>query len=174
MNSRPLRVEVRRILLERMAEQGLGNYRVLADYQPTSQGREQNAVYFFEVSDNRSGWQGRSYTTPTDESDGQRHERQTMQTVMQFGAFVDKDRDITAKDLLNNVALIINSLGFILDASKENIGVQRVTDIRTPYFKNESDRFEMSPSFDVTFSYTRTLNQSQEFTDAVPEDVHSI
>ncbi len=174
MNSRQLKIEVRRLLLTHLEEAGLGDYRVLAEYQPTAQGRDRNAIYFFEVSSNRHGWQKRAYKVPADGWTGGQVESQAMQTVLQFGAFAAAGQEVTSEDLLNNAALIMNGLKFAEDARSVKIGVQRITDIRTPHFKNEFDRFEMSPSFDVTFSYTRTLEPSVEFLNTITPAVHRI
>lgn len=175
MTSEQLVINIRALLLAKLAEQGLPDVRVLEAYQPTSQGREGTAIYFFEVNDNRYGWQGRRYTQPVDgETVGVRTEGQQMQTLMQFEAFAEKDFRLSAKDVLNVAAMVISSLGFIDDAQRLGIGVQRITDIRNPFFKNDKDRFEASPSFDVTFSYRRTVEQAQEFTTEVVSETHRV
>lgn len=174
MTDHEFRVAIRSILLSRMADVGLTAYRVLAEYQTTSQGRDRDAVYFFTVSDNRHGWQGRKYSFPATAPDGQAVESQQMQTTLQFGAFVTPGGSFTALDLVNNVAMLINSMSFAEDARAQKIGVQRATNIRTPYFKNDQDRFEPSPSFDVTFSYRRTIAPVTPFIDTLQPAIHRV
>ena len=165
MTVNSLMIEVRHLLLVLLAEQGLTDVQVLAAYQPTAQGREMNAIYFFPVGLPRAGWQGRSYTSPdTGSGAGIRTERQQMEVSMPFEAFTDIAFRLRAADLLTTAAMIMHSLSFITAARQANIGVQRITALRNPYFKNESDRFEASPSFDIQFSYHRAMDQAQEFT----------
>lgn len=170
MDSKPLRAEIRRLLLLRLAEQSLADIHVLAAYQPTTQGVERDSIYFFDIDDDRVGWQGRSYTPAT----GMRKERQIMESPMQFGALVKKDSAFTAGDLLSRAAMIINSLGFIDDCQRSGIGVQVISTIRKPYFKNEKGQFEQSPSFDVVFSHHQTIDQAQAFTSQLDPDFHRV
>lgn len=174
MTDEQFRATIRSILLERMADVGLTDYRVLAEYQPTSQGRDRNAIYFFTVSDSRHGWQGRKYSFPATAPDGQAVESQQMQTTLQFGAFVTPGGSFTALDLVNDAAMLINSMAFAESAHESGIGVQRVTSIRIPHFKNAEDRFEPSPSFDVTFSYYRSIAPSAKFLDTLLPAIHRV
>lgn len=174
MNSVTFRTAVRGALVTRMAAHGLSDFEVLSEYQPTSQGRDRDAVYFFTVSENRHGWQGRRYRAPEIDLDGSATEVQVMQTVVQFGAYVVPGQPFAAVDLVESVAMIVNSLAFATDCRAQGIGVQRVTNVRTPYFKNESDRFEMSPSFDVTFNYRRTLSPVVEFLETLQPAIHRV
>lgn len=166
MDSKPLRVEIRRVLLKYLAEQGLSTVSVLASYQPTSQGVERDSIYFFRVGDPRVGWQGRAYDPAT----GIRVERQIIESTFQFGALVKKDSAFEADDLLGKTAMIIQSLSFIDECQLSGIGVQRIPDMRTPYFKNEKGQFEQSPSFDVVFSHQQTISQAQRFTTQLDPD----
>lgn len=170
MDSKQLHIEIRRLLLLRLAEQGLGDIRVLASYQSSTQGVERDSIYFFDIDADRIGWQARSYNPVN----GTRKERQTMESPMQFGALVKKDSTFTAADLLSRAAMIINSLGFIDDCQRSGIGVQVISTIRKPYFKNEKGQFEQSPSFDVVFSHHQTIDQAQAFTSQLDPDFHRV
>lgn len=170
MDSKPLRAEIRRLLLLRLAEQGLTDIHVLASYQPSTQGVERDSIYFFDIDGERVGWQARSYNPAT----RMRKERQNAESPMQFGALVKKDSAFTAADLLSRAAMIINSLGFIDDCQRSGIGVQMISTIRKPYFKNEKGQFEQSPSFDVVFSHHQTIDQAQTFTDRLDPDFYRV
>lgn len=133
---------------------------VLQSYQPTMQGaRTIDSIYFFKIDDARIGSPGHSsaYNGTTelmDETDTQLHE-----AVFQFSAWVRQTTTstTTAQDLLTTVALIMQTRPFIEAMKALGIGVLRVTELRNPYFKDDRDQYQTSPSFDVSFSYNRSI-----------------
>lgn len=174
MKDTPLRAAVRAILLNLMAAHGRSHYRVLAEYQPTAQGRDHSAVYFFRVSDARHGWQQRKYSYPATAPQGSAVESQILLSTFQFGAYTMPDDAFAAVDLLEFISMLINSAAFVDAARAQGIGVQRITNVRTPYFRNENDRFEPSPSFDVVFSHKSTISPQTPFLDTLAPTVHRV
>jgi hypothetical protein len=53
--------------------------------------------------------------------------------------------------------MIMQGSQFIEALKAQGFGIMRITDLRNPYFKDERDQFQASPSFDFTLSYNRTL-----------------
>lgn len=136
---------------------------VIAGNQPTTQGREDAGVYFFPIDDPVGGWQGRSYGSTTDGTLPMR-DSQTVETSFQVQALLPDDpTDITgptALDVLHTARMVIASLPFVQAMVSAGAGVQRPTDVRTPYFTNDRDQFEMVPSFDFTVSHERAIIQT--------------
>ena len=72
----------------------------------------------------------------------------------------------TAGDLVAYAAAVLQS-----DAGREQlqaggVGIERITDIRQPYFKDERDQFEASPSFDFTLDFNWSLSVTSPIIDA--------
>ena len=126
--------------------------------QPTMQGINTNpTVYFFKVGDKRYGFLGRYDKWNSISSQMVHHESQYIESTWQMAALVlQNPSDLTiptASDLINEVSSIMqsDSTRDILNVS--GVGILRITDIRNPYFQDDRDNFEASPSFDMTFVY---------------------
>jgi len=126
--------------------------------QPTQQGIQTNpAVYFFKVANRRYGYLGRDDNWNALTEDMVHSESQYFESTWQVQALVLQNpatpNQYTASDLVNEVASIMQS-----DATREilnqnGIGILRVTDVSNPYFVDDRDNFEASPSFDFTLVY---------------------
>jgi hypothetical protein len=128
--------------------------------QPTQQGINTTpTVYFSKISDHRYGYLGRfnQYNQLTDRIDHE--EIQMYETTFQIMALVlqnPANPSYTAADLVNEVAAILQSDSTIDTLATANVGILRITDIRNPYFKDDRDQFEASPSFDFTLTHRQT------------------
>lgn len=129
-------------------------------YQPTEQGAESGAaLYFFKVGDKRIGHPKRSSAWNSllgkeIDTDTQLHE-----STWQISAWVRQTptSDQTASDVLAITAMYMQGAQFVEALKAAGVGILRVTDLRNPYFKDERDQFQSSPSFDFTISYNRTM-----------------
>jgi hypothetical protein len=129
--------------------------------QPTQQGANTGpTVYFFKVNNKRYGFLGRWDTWDTGLNQMTHKEAQYYETTFQISALVRQfpitPNQYTASDLVNEVASIMQSdnTRAILNAS--GVGILRVTDIVNPYFVDDRDQFEASPSFDFTLTSQTT------------------
>ena len=129
--------------------------------QPTQQGINTNpAVYFYKIGNRRYGFLGRHNVW--DEIAGEmRHEEiQYYETTFQISALVLQNvhntNNYTASDLVNEVASIMQSDNARATMMQSNVGILRVTDVVNPYFMDDRDQFEASPSFDFTLTYKQT------------------
>lgn len=59
----------------------------------------------------------------------------------------------TAPDLANQACTVMQSDATIAALRVLGIGVLRITDVRTPHFRNDRDQFEASPSFDFILTH---------------------
>lgn len=164
MTDNDLLILIRATLLPLMAQQGLEAFPVLAAFQPTTQGRVPDGVYIHAISDNRYGWQERTDQYDVLTGDQTHTEAQWHESMFQVQGFAQRDPDNlalpTAKDLTDTIAMLMQSQQFRQKLSKEGVGVQRITQVRAPYFVNDQGNFEQNPSFDVTFSHKRVITQT--------------
>lgn len=176
MNEKALKILLVRELTAGLARAGV-TLPVIAGNQPTTQGREDEGIYFFPISSNAAGWQGRNYETNTLPLIPMT-DTQIVETTFQVEALVPDDpsdlAQITALDALHVARMVIASLPFVEALRVDGVGVQRPTNVRTPYFTNDRDQFEMSPSFDFTISHKRAIIQSVNSIDAIGVDIHRL
>lgn len=132
--------------------------------QPTQQGAESGAaIYLTKVIGNRCGWPGHVEYFDAQAMKMRRRTTQVYQTTFQINALARQNpadvNSLTASDILDRVATLLNGpIGMAL-LRKTGIGVLRVTDVRNPYFKDDMGRFESSPSFDIVLTHkTETVS----------------
>ncbi len=135
-------------------------------------------IYFFPISDRRYGWQYRKNQVDLEEGTITTTEGQYMESGFQFMALAPQDTDDlslpTPKDLLNTAALICNSMPFIQGMRSGGAGVQRVTQVRNPFFVNDRGQFEASPSFDVIISHKRSIEEVTPVAVGVEHDIYRV
>jgi E217 gateway protein gp29 len=137
---------------------GFADVVVRQSYQPTQQGADTGpAVYFFKVSDHRYGFPRRDSDWNIINSQMVHTETEIYETTFQISALITQDpsdtNSITASDLVNTVAAIMQSDSTVDSLNAQNIGILRVTAIRNPIFLDDRDRNEASPSFDFTLTH---------------------
>jgi hypothetical protein len=149
---------------------GYLNVTVKQANQPTQQGINIGpTVYFFKVGDHRYGFLYRESKWDEDAEEMIHTEMQQYETTFQISSLVlQKPTNpylYTASDLVNEVAAILQSdrtREILMDAG---VGIYRITDITNPYFVDDRDQFEASPSF----TFTLTHKQTRVTTDPVIE-----
>lgn len=171
MNDKALRILIVEKLTAGLARAGI-TLPVIAANQPTTQGRENDGIYFFQISDDPAGWQGRSYSVaePLLMTD-----TQVFETQFQVEALVADDPDSTTQlgsiDVLHVVRMVIGSMPFITDMKLNGVGIQRPSMIRTPFYTNDRDQYEMAPSFDFTLTHKKNIIQSIQSIESIDIDI---
>lgn len=154
-----LDILMRETLLMALGAAGITGYPVIAGYQQRGQGRVDTGLYYFTIGEHNYGWQG----AKTVNVDGElvTQEMQVVEHTYQIQAFVkERDAQYSALDLATKARMAVSSRLFTSTLSRYNVGVQRPTSIRSPYFVNDRDQYEANPSFDFTLSHKRYLTQS--------------
>lgn len=64
---------------------------------------------------------------------------------------------LTASDIANLAAYVLQSAATIAAFEAQGVGVLRVPDVRNPYFTDDRQRYEASPSFDFTLTHRQTI-----------------
>lgn len=154
MNDKDLITAIRSELVRELPGQGYSGVQILQDYQPDNEGRVTGpVVYIHKISDPRYGWQSRvEFENPLTGAIS-RTESQWMRSGYQFTCLAPG----YPSDLANTCAMLMNSRSVIDSLMAKGVGIERITEIRTPYFKNDRDQFEQTPSFDVIFTHQRTI-----------------
>ena len=177
MTDNQLAILFRAQLLAGMARHGYATLPVTASYQPTTEGRAtEAALYFFPLTERRYGWQGRKRLVG--EETITTTETQIIESAFQVFALAPQDPTNlslpTAKDLVNIAAMACNSQVFSQAMNRQGVGVQRITQVRNPFFVNDQGQFEPSPSFDVTLSHKRQISEVTPVAKDVTLSIHRV
>lgn len=132
-------------------------------YQPTQQGAETGAsLYFYKIGDKRIGHPNRQSEWDVLNSKFVDTDFQRVETTFQITALVRQiptatTTQKTASDYLNIASMYMQGREFINALQSAGVAILKIGDIRNPYFKDDRDQFEASPSFDFTLMYNRTM-----------------
>lgn len=139
---------------------GMSDVVILSSYQPTQQSTLTTpTVYFYKIGDKRYGFLRRQDKWDEDTQTMVHTEEQQYETTFQISALViskPTSPSYTASDLVNEVSAILQSDVAINTLVANSVGILRVTDIRNPFFTDDRDRFEESPSFDFILTHKQT------------------
>lgn len=147
---------------------------VRQSYQPRQQGTPTlNTVMIQKIHNKRFGFMLRSDVWDNDNEVIVHTEKQWIESTFQIDALAPQDPNdsakMTASDLVNVVAQIMQTDSTLAALRAQNVGIYRITDIRNPFFTDDKERFEASPSFDFTVTYEQVYTsqtpvlQSTEF-----------
>lgn len=64
---------------------------------------------------------------------------------------------LTASDIVNYAAYVLQNQGVIAAFEAEGVGILRISTARNPYFSDDRQRYEASPSFDFTLTHKQTI-----------------
>lgn len=164
MDELELQILIRSSLVTLLAAQGYADWHVTAAYQPTPQGRESApTLYFFELPENLYGWQGRKDVYNRDTGVMLRKESQMYRSGFQVQGLYETPPDATsgptAATITRVASMLINSQGFRKLLRAQGVYMERVTDIRKIYMRNDREHFEQVPSFDFTCTHERSIIQ---------------
>ena len=158
---------------------GFTSVTVKQSNQPTMQGINTNpTVYFFKVSNKRYGYLARYDKWDSINSTMVHNENQYYETTFQVAALVlqnPKDLTIpTASDLVNEVACIMQSDNTRYILNQSGIGILRIQDISNPYFFDDRDNFEASPSFNFTLTYENFRVSTSPIINSFTTNIHGV
>lgn len=153
------------IINEGLIARGVTGITVVQSAQPTQQGIETGgAVYFQQTNKKRYGF-------PQVESSWDEIEQseilttiQQLEVTYQARALVIQNpanlTSLTASDVLNYVADILQSESTIVTLNDSEIGILRIMDLSNLYFVDDKGRYEAAPvlTFILTYSQSRIEN----------------
>lgn len=179
MNDTQVIIKLIEILRAGLDGLGLTDVLILQAYQPTQQGvPEDRVVYIHKIATPRYGHpiEKSVYNESNDNFDV--NETFWRTPSWQFSARAQQEPDdltgLTASDLADTVADILQQSSTIDALLTDGIGIEKITDVRIIRELNEKDRFEENPSFDVTLSYQKTYVSTVPAVDIVEHNIDRV
>lgn len=149
------------IVTDGLALRSISGVSIMQSYQPMQQGIPFNQTIFIsKVSDTPIGSPKRLDEWNSLTQKMMKSEIQVYETQYQIMALFPQNAStetLTASDLANTVRQILQSDECISRLLESDAQVLRVTSVRDPYFKDDRNLFEMSPSFDISFIHGQTF-----------------
>lgn len=135
---------------------------IVQAYQPTQQGIGSTpTAYLHKVSDHRLGFPYRADTWDPVIGQLVHLEVQDYETTFQLSALSTQKpatpMQLTASDIVNQMAYILQSSSTIEKLNAQGVGMLRIQDIRNAPFLDDRDRFEFSPSLDFTVQHKQIV-----------------
>lgn len=149
-------------IMAQEAATGIPGTPIKQAFQPTQQGiNTQPTAYLYKIGDERVGYVRRADQWNTACNSMIHTELQQYETTFQFSALATQDpktpTQYTASDILNLIAYILQSSTTIATLEAQGVGVKHISQVRNPYFTDDLQRNEASPSLDVTFSHKQII-----------------
>jgi len=138
---------------------------VAQSFNPTTQGAAlAPMVLFTKIAARRYGFQGRKYAFNAGPVDFTKTEGWYLEATYQVNTLIRQDAvdpaSLNAYDVIDFCAATLQTLETRATLLALGIGIRRVTDIRTPRFLDDSDRYNMDASFDFVLTYQNTLTST--------------
>lgn len=181
MKDNDLFTNIKAVIDAGLAANSVAGVQVIQNYQPTQEGVPDGPIVTMnkEPGDERYGSpQHVDKWDPTaNDGDGAmvHTETQILLSTFQVNALLPQapnpSLNMTASDMLNLVAAILNSDAAIVTFQGLGLGVLRVTKVRNVPFVDDKGRNEFSPSFDFTLSHSQVIISTSpvvaQFTDGL-------
>lgn len=134
-------------------------------FQPTQQGvNTVPTAYIFKVGDRRVGYPYKADIWDTDNEVMVHTELQQYETTFQISALATQNpatpSAYTASDILNLIAYILQSDTTIVTLEAQGVGIERIADVRNPYFLDDKQRNEASPSMDFVLTHKQIISST--------------
>lgn len=152
---------------------------IAAAFQATQQGiNTQPTAYMHKVGDRRVGYPRAASVWSTVSGTMVHQELQQYETTFQMSALSTQNPansiQYTASDILNLIAAILQSSAAVATFETQNVGILRVEDIRNPYFTDDRQRYEASPSFDFVMTHKQIINSTNPIIQSVDLDILTV
>lgn len=172
MNEKQLYTALTQPLIELLNAFGVDDLPFAQANQSTAQGRLLRCAYLSRVTTEPRGWQSQR-TRQGNTSMGQ-YQQDTYQLMVTSPNDPANPTQLTAFDLANTLRMLVQSPQYIAALHRVNIGIQRPTAIRVPYFQNEGEQYEAHPNFEFTVSYKTSIILSENEIDDINPGIHGI
>jgi hypothetical protein len=147
-------------------------------YQPTQQGIIQTPVTLIsKIDETRLGWSGKNDVWDENTQSMTHTEIQYYDSKFQVETLVPQVvsvTDMTASDLINSIIAILQSDKTLKIMQQSNVQSYRIIDIRNPFFMDDRNLFEMSPSFDISILHEQFYSYSENPVNLINEGIYPI
>lgn len=146
------------------------NVHVQRGFNATTQGADSlPTIAFTKITSRRYGFQGRKYDYDSINDVFTLTESWFLETRYQLNILLNQDvgdpTSLSAFDVLDLAAGLLQTESARVFFWASEVGIERVTDIRTPSSKDDNDLFVADASFDIVLTYqnsiTSTVNAAQ-------------
>lgn len=179
MNDNDVFQIIRAILLQGMIDMGQPGVQVKQAFQPDQTGVPSPPVILLhKIGVQRYGWPKRRavFNDTTDVFD--QTEIFWRAPTFQVAALAIQDpgdlTQLTASDLVEAAADILQLDATLTTLRASQIGIDRITQVRVPYFIDDRDRHEQSPSFDFTLTYQHEITSTVPVVTEQQLNIHRI
>lgn len=158
---------------------GVAGVPLIQNWQPTQQGTPSGPFAAFKITHHHAyGSMLRQNYYDEDHSQMLHSEMQQWETTFTMYAMSPIDpnstTELTPGDIAMKLKYIVNCDSFVTAAQAQGLGVERVTDIRPPYFSNSQDRFVSAPNFDFVITHKQIVTNSVPVLQSEELDIYSI
>lgn len=153
---------------------------IKAAFQPTQQGANTAPTgYLWKIGDHCVGSPYRANIWQPSPPPGQMVHTETQQyeTTFQISVLATQDPKnlgYTASDILNLIRSILQSTAAITTFEAQGVGILRILDVRNPWFIDDSERHEASPSLDFTLTHKQIVSTTIPVLDSEEFDIYAI
>jgi hypothetical protein len=151
------------ILRAGMDAQDFEDVKIKQAFQPRNQGANTApTLYIHKLGDHRYGFPKREDIWDQETSTMIHEEKQIYESMFQITGLSIQDpkkaaTQPTASDIVNAASHAMQSDYAIKSLLAKELSIYRVTAIRNPYFVDDKERFEASPSFDFTLQHEQVI-----------------
>jgi hypothetical protein len=161
------------------AAAGIPGTPIAQAFQPTQQGVNTiPTAYIYKIGDRRYGSLRRSDCWNTETSQMVHTEEQQYETTFQLSTLATQNpatpTQYTASDICNLCAAILQSSVTIQTFEANNVGIERVTDVRNPYFLDDRQRNEACPSFDFVLTHKQIITSTSPIISSTTVDIYEV
>lgn len=178
MNDNALFTLILTVLNGQLADVGLAGTVIVKAYQDVREGVEASplnaptkSAYLTKLFDKRDGFPREDYIWDDINEIEVRTQLQLYHSTFQLSALAvqtpGNTTQLTASDVANLIAALLQNANTMRLFQAQGVGILAITDIRNPYFLDDRDRYEASPSFDFTLVHNQVLTKSVPFSDTV-------
>lgn len=167
------------ILTAGEATAGISGTPIAQSFQPQQQGvNSEPTAYLHKLFDRRYGTVFREDVWDSDTSTMIHTETQQYETTFQISALATQNpatpSQYTASDICNLCASILQSSAALTTLQANQIGIERITDVRNPYFQDDRGQNEASPSFDFVITHKQIITSSVPIITSTTFNVYEI
>lgn len=175
MNDNELVEIFRPFLISELVAAGYSNIVIKSAYQSTKQGTPTApTVFFAKISSVRYGSPKKSYQMVNGEM--KYIFSQNYRTTFQLSFLMTRNAGDTKTvgDLAEETADIMSGDGMHYLLKANGIGIERIETVLNPYFTDDSDRYQASPSFDFVLTHKRSRIETVPYTTTIDTTVDRV
>ena len=147
-----------------LAANGYPSPNIKQSFQPTQQGADNIAWYINKVATHKYGFTGTKQAFNAANNNFDVTEGRILERTFQVTAYNKQDaadwQQPTAFDMADVAAAVMQSAAVIAALRAQNLYMLRITDVREPYFVDDSGQNQTSPSFDFTLVYNKEISST--------------